>query len=68
MRYARRPDCSAAISVEPDPPNRSSTRSPGLDEYCRARTASSTGFSVRWIIDCGLTFFTCQRSGMLLGP
>src|SRR5262249_21915293 len=43
IRYALRPVCSAAISVEPDPPNRSSTFSPARDEYCIARTASSTG-------------------------
>jgi len=34
------------MSVEPLPPNRSSTFSPGCDEYWSARTASSTGFSV----------------------
>ena len=33
-----------------------------------ARAASSTGFSVRWTIDCGLTFLTAQRSGTLVGP
>ena len=33
IRYARRPVCSAAISVEPLPPNRSRTFSPGRDEY-----------------------------------
>ena len=33
-----------------------------------ARTASSTGFSVRWTMLCGLTFFTCHRSVALLGP
>ena len=68
MRNALRPVCSAAMSVEPEPPKRSSTCSPGRDEYCMARTASSTGFSVRWTMLCGLTFFTCQRSVALLGP
>jgi hypothetical protein len=68
MRNARRPVCSAAMSVEPLPPKRSSTFSPGRDEYCIARTASSTGFSVRWTMLCGFTFLTCQRSVALFGP
>ncbi len=33
-----------------------------------ARAASSTGFSVKWIIDCGLTFLTLHTSVALLGP
>ena len=41
------------MSVDPLPPNRSSTFSPARDEYCIARTASSTGFSVKWIIAFG---------------
>ena len=32
IKYALRPHCSAAMSVEPLPPNRSSTFSPGLEE------------------------------------
>ena len=32
------------INVEPRPPNRSSTFSSASEEYCMARTASSTGF------------------------
>jgi len=68
MRNARRPVGSAAIRVEPLPPNRSNTFSPGRDEYCRARMASSTGFSVRWIMFCGLTFLIDQTSVALLGP
>jgi hypothetical protein len=32
-----------------------------------ARTASSTGFSVKWTIACGFTFFTDQTSGTLAG-
>ena len=39
IRNALRPVCSAAISVLPLPPNRSSTFSPARDEYCIARTA-----------------------------
>ena len=38
---------SAAMRVEPLPPKRSRTCSWGRDEYWIARTASSTGFSVR---------------------
>jgi hypothetical protein len=68
MRYARRPVWSAAINVEPDPPKRSSTFSPGRDEYRIARPASSVGFSVRWIIDCGLIFLIVQTSPTLGGP
>src|SRR5436190_20534363 len=68
IRNALRPVCCAAISVEPDPPNRSSTFSPTRDENCIARTASSVGFSVKWTIDCGLTFLTCHRSVALFGP
>src|SRR5207248_8016419 len=68
IRNARRPVCSAAIKVEPLPPNRSRTFSPLREEYCIARAASSTGFSVRWTIDCGLTFLTLQTSVALLGP
>lgn len=45
IRYARRPVCSAAMSVEPPPPKRSSTFSPKRDECWIALTASSTGFS-----------------------
>lgn len=33
-----------------------------------ARRASSTGFSVRWTIDAGLTFLTDQTSGTFAGP
>src|SRR5439155_4012069 len=40
IRKAWRPVCWAAIRVEPEPANRSSTCSPGRDEYCRARTAN----------------------------
>src|SRR5262249_50090079 len=47
MTNAFRPVCSAAINVEPLPPNRSRTCSLGRDEYCMARTPSSTGFSVK---------------------
>lgn len=50
MRNDLRPVCSAAISVEPLSPNRSSTFSPGREEYCIARAASSTGFSVLWLM------------------
>ena len=38
------------------------------DEYCIARTANSTGFSVKWTILLGLTFLTCHRSVALFGP
>lgn len=62
MRNARRPVFSAPISVLPEPPNRSRTFSPGLLLYVMARTASSTGFSVRCTIDCGFTFLTGQTS------
>ena len=64
------PDCGQreAVLPEPLPPKRSSTFSPARDQYWMARTASSTGFSVKWIIDCGLTFLTDQTSGALLGP
>src|ERR1019366_1728867 len=41
-----RPSRSHAISVEPDPPNRSTTRSPALLLFRRARSISSTGFMV----------------------
>ena len=68
MRKPWRPSCSQAMSVEPEPPKRSSTFSPVLEEYCSARAANSTGFSVRWTIFCGVTFFTTQRSGTLAGP
>ena len=37
-------------------------------EYVMARSASSTGFSVRWIMACGFTFLTCHRSVALFGP
>ena len=50
IKNALRPVCSQAISVEPLPPNRSRTFSPVSDEYWIARTASSTGFSVKWTI------------------
>ena len=33
-----------------------------------ARTASSTGFSVKWTMDCGLTFLIDQTSVALSGP
>ena len=62
------PASSAAMSVEPLPPNRSRTCSPGFDEYSIARAANSTGISVRWIMLCGLTFLTAHRSVALLGP
>ena len=39
------------MSVEPEPPNKSSTFSLGRDEYWIARTASSTSFSVKWKLD-----------------
>ena len=68
VKNASRPVCSAAVSVEPLPPNRSSTFSPGLEEYSIALAASSTGFSVRWIIACELTFLTARRSVALRGP
>jgi len=68
MRNDLRPVCSAPMSVEPLPPKRSRTFSPGREEYCIARTASSTGFSVRWIMLCGLTFFTDQTSVAFVGP
>ena len=50
MRYDLRPFCSAPINVDPLPPNRSRTFSPGREEYCIARTANSTGFSVLWLM------------------
>src|SRR5262249_50295933 len=62
MRNALRCVCSAAAIVLPEPPKRSSTFSPGRLEYWMARAASSTGFSVKWIIDCGLTFLTSHKS------
>ncbi len=68
MRNARRPVCSAAIKVLPDPPKRSRTFSPASEEYCIARTANSTGFSVKWTILCGLTFLTDHTSYTLAGP
>ena len=43
---AFRPSRSQAISVEPEPPNRSATRSPDLLLLRRARSMSSTGFEV----------------------
>src|ERR1700693_2172617 len=46
MRYALRPRRSHPISVEPDPPNRSTTRSPALLLFTSARSISSTGFIV----------------------
>ena len=54
--------------VDPGPPNKSSTFSPAWDEYCIARTASSTGFSVRWTIFSGLIFLMDQTSGTFFGP
>jgi len=68
IRKARRPVCSAAMRVEPLPPKRSRTFSAGRDEYSRARTASSAGFSVRWTICCGLTFLIDHTSTALAGP
>ena len=65
---ALRPVCSAPISVEPLPPNRSRTFSPATVEYCIARTASSAGLAVKCSICCGGIFFTCHRSGTLFGP
>jgi hypothetical protein len=53
---------AAAIRVEPDPPNRSSTFSPRLEEEVIASSASSTGFPVRRTIDGGATFFTLHSS------
>src|SRR5690349_20844840 len=55
--------------LEPLPPNRSSTStfSPGRDEYSMSRAASSTGFSVKWIMRWELTFLTFQRPA-LRGP
>ena len=46
----------------------SRTFSPVRDEYVIARTASWTGFSVKWTMLCGLTFLTCHKSVTLLGP
>jgi hypothetical protein len=43
----RRPVFSQAMSVLPDPPKKSATFSPARLDYSMARTASSTGFSVR---------------------
>ena len=40
----------------------------GLGRILQARVASSTGFSVRWTIDCGLTFLTGHTSVALFGP
>jgi site-specific recombinase XerD len=40
---------SHAISVLPEPPNRSATRSPALLLFISARSISSTGFAVGWI-------------------
>ena len=62
-----RPVCSAAISVDRcrrTGPARSRPR----DEYCIARMANSTGFSVRWTMLCGLTFLTRHTSTALVGP
>ncbi len=47
IRYAFRPVCYAPMTVDPLPPNKSRTFSPGFDEYYIARMASSTRFSVR---------------------
>jgi hypothetical protein len=68
MRKARRPVRSAAIKVEPLPPNRSRMFSPGLLEYSSARPARPTGFSVKWIMCCGVTFLMLHRSVALFGP
>ena len=68
MRKAFRRVSSAAINVEPLPPKRSRTFSPAREEYSMARRASSTGFSVKWVMSCGATFFTLQTSGTFGGP
>src|SRR5262245_24279427 len=46
IRNAWRPVCSAAMSVVPEPPNGSSTRSPSRELLVIARMTSSTGFMV----------------------
>lgn len=46
INRARRPDFSQAISVEPEPPKGSSTRSRVLLLFRTARSTSSTGFMV----------------------
>ena len=53
---------SAPMREDPLPPNKSSTFSPGREEYSIARRASSTGFSVRWTMAVGLIFFTYAPS------
>src|SRR5262249_13175888 len=68
IRKARRPVRSAAIKVDPLPPKRSRTFSPARDEYCIARSANATGFSVRCTMLCGLIFLTGHTSTALLGP
>ena len=40
-------EAARAMSVDPEPPNKSSTFSPCREEYCKARTANSHGFLAR---------------------
>ena len=56
------------MSVEPEPAKRSSTASPGSELYSMARRDSSTGFSVRWTIEAGLTFLTRPEVGHVGRP
>jgi len=64
---AVRPRRSHAMSVEPDPPNRSTTMSPALLLLSSARSINSTGF----IVGCrrfAEGFFSCHRVDCDLSP
>ena len=50
--------CSHAISVVPDPPNRSRTVSPSPDEFSMARATRATGF----IMGCSSDAFGLSNS------
>lgn len=53
MALQRRPSCSDAISVVPEPENGSYTRSPGWLELLMPRATRATGF----MVGCSSLFF-----------
>ena len=64
-------DASGIVQVVVDPaaaPEAAAVAREVRDEYCIARTANSTGFSVRWTILLGLIFLTLHTSTALFGP
>ena len=65
MAWQRRPSCSAAISVVPEPANGSYTRSPGRVLLRRQWATSATGFAVGFTTDdCRKTYETLVERGV----